>query len=268
MIGENRNAVVAVVAGAFAAIVVARRFSTRAGAAKASATAGATDLPVLVGGLFQKEPFPNASPFVAKLDAILRKEKFAFSTERRPGIPRPKNGKVPALFYKGDTVCDSELIVKRLVKDGAIKQHPNAWLDPVTRAHSEMFRLSIENFIYYRLGKERWVNQFGETIFVVRPNVVATYYKTGTTRYPEDAWVEMESNFWNNAAVLLGEKRFFFSDEHMCMADFTAFGILANIVQFPQLSPKLFAAVSKHQNLIDFVAHVKEDLYPELRIGE
>ncbi|ORY45474.1 hypothetical protein BCR33DRAFT_716164, partial [Rhizoclosmatium globosum] len=80
----------------------------------------------------------------------------------------------------------------------------------------------------------------------------------GTTRYPEEAWVDMEHDFWLNVSVILGDKKYLFSEERMCMADFTVFGSLVNIVEFRHISPKEYEAVSKHQNLLEYVARIKQ----------
>ncbi|KAI9334944.1 hypothetical protein BDR26DRAFT_548240 [Obelidium mucronatum] len=237
--------------------------------------------PILITGLFQKNTFPNGSPFVAKLDAVFRANNFKVISEGSPNVPCSKTGKVPALYYKGETISDSELIVNRLVSDGAISEHPNAWLvDPVTRANAEMFRLAVENFIYYRLGNERWIHHCEDTLecyfggltgffkvfvqqfvkLVIKKGQIEAFSKM---RYSEDTWVQMETVFWDNAAALLGEKQYFFSNSKMCMADYTAFGLLANVVELPNLTPRLYQAVARHQNLLDFVARVKKELYPE-----
>ncbi|KAJ3022684.1 UNVERIFIED_CONTAM: hypothetical protein HDU68_008987 [Siphonaria sp. JEL0065] len=282
---EHKTALVTSAATITAVAILARHLSSSSKAAsKLKASKATPQVPILIAGLFQTKSFPIASPFVQKLAAVFRAAKFPVSVEGMPNCPPTKSRKVPGLYYKGETLEDSELIVKRLVADGVIAQHPNAWLDPVTKANAEMFRLSIENFIYYRLGKERWIDHFDKTMreylgalkglfflfvysilrFTVRPGIVDTSYRLGITRYSEEAWVDMETQFWNNASAILGDKKYFFSNERMCMADYSAFGTLANVIELPELTPKLNAAVIRHENLVAFVARVKKELYPEL----
>ncbi|ORY45473.1 hypothetical protein BCR33DRAFT_169043 [Rhizoclosmatium globosum] len=127
------------------------RKSTRA---KQSQAETKDSTPILVGGLLQKTPFPHGGPFVAKLEACLRYANFTFKV----GIPptgfsaRPPNRKVPGLWYKGELLGDSELIVKRLVKDGEIED-VNSWMDPVSRANARCFVCRLRTLFIGEWGR-------------------------------------------------------------------------------------------------------------------
>ncbi|KAI9334942.1 hypothetical protein BDR26DRAFT_866461 [Obelidium mucronatum] len=234
---------------------------------------------IILATLSQKSKYPHGSPFVAKLDALLRHAKVDFQVKVVEYTQLPTS-KIPVLHWNGEILSDSQLIIKRLVKEGVIAD-PDAWLTAEIKAHANMFRYGIENFIYFRMVLERWVHNWEATkseyfeesmpwlVYkivpdrFIQPGVADMLFKNGTSKYPEDAWVQMENEFWEDAAVLLGEKRYFFSNEKMCVADLAAFGHLTNVVEFSHLNPKLFAAVSRHENLLRFAKTVKKELYPE-----
>ncbi|KAI8616931.1 hypothetical protein BC830DRAFT_1062945 [Chytriomyces sp. MP71] len=223
---------------------------------------------------------PIVSPFVAKLDVTLRHAKipFAYAQVAMDKLP---TGKMPTLHWNGTILSDSQLIVDALVKEGIMAQHPDAWMDPETRAVANMFRFSLETLPYGGLGIERWIDHWPSTrdlyfhkaswffryIFfpiVIRPKIVSNFKKTGILGYPMQARDDMIESFWEDASTLLGTKRYFFSENHMSTSDFAAFGFLFNFLAFKELTPKQSAAICKHQNLIQFVERVKKELYPEI----
>ncbi|KAI8614140.1 hypothetical protein BC830DRAFT_1065836 [Chytriomyces sp. MP71] len=223
---------------------------------------------------------PSASPFVAKLDVALRHAKIPF-TLAQVTMDKLPTGKMPALHWNGIILSDSQLIVDALVKEGAIVQHPDAWMDPETRATAKMFRISLETLPCGSLGIERWIDHWSATrdlyfhnagwffryiLFprVIQPMVVSNFKKTGILGYPTKTFDDMIESFWDDASILLGTKRYFFSEDRMSTADFAAFGVLFNVLTYKELTPKQSAAISKHQNLVQFVEHIKMELYPEI----
>ncbi|KAJ3075452.1 hypothetical protein HDU98_008070 [Podochytrium sp. JEL0797] len=231
----------------------------------------------------QRAAFPFASPFVAKLEAALRHGHVDFKQKDVAFSLLPRS-KIPVVQWRDELVNDSHFIIKRLVKDAAMKD-PDEWLDASTRAQAHFFRLAIENFIYYRLTYERWVHNWKDTKqeyfknqmpwliyqivpdWLIQPKVASMLHANGTSRYTEPEWQSMEKEFWKQASEVLGSKKYFFSNQHMCSADFSAFGLLVNALEYPDLNPSLCATVKRFPNLVQFVEVVKKELYPESRIA-
>ncbi|KAI8619223.1 hypothetical protein BC830DRAFT_1165541 [Chytriomyces sp. MP71] len=235
-----------------------------------------------------KHPFPNASPFVLKLDAALRDCGVSFETKSVPFESLPSsNRKIPVVHWNGKVYSDSQLILDLFVKEGVIETHPDVWLDAQARAKAKMFRLGIENMAYYGLTRERWLDQWSKSraifwptdasnfIFLhvfaplfVKPAVKATLKAVGVLSYSAETWDNVMESFWEDAAVILGNKRYFFGDEQLCSADYAAFGYLCNVLAFESMNPKLYKVVSKHENLVKFVACVTKKLYPEAAVSQ
>ncbi|KAJ3072629.1 hypothetical protein HDU98_003207 [Podochytrium sp. JEL0797] len=185
----------------------------------------------------------------------LRRAKVAFTKKDVDFALLPRT-KIPVVQCRAELVSDSHFIIKRLVNDNAMKD-PDEWLDATTRAHAHFFRLAIENFIYYRLVYERWVQNWQHTKqeyfkpqmpwliyqivpdWLFQPKVASMLHANGTSRYTEPEWQTMEKEFWKQASEILDIKKYFFSNQHMCEADFSAFGLLVNALEYPELNPSL-----------------------------
>ncbi|KAJ3027648.1 UNVERIFIED_CONTAM: hypothetical protein HDU68_003406 [Siphonaria sp. JEL0065] len=232
---------------------------------------------IILATLAQKSAYPHSSPFVAKLDAVLRTANLKFTVKTIEYTQLPTE-KIPVVHWNGEILSDSHLIIKRLVKEG-VMQDLDAWLTDEQKARANMFRYGIENFIYFRMVQERWIHNWELTkkeyfegtmpwlVYkivpdrFIQPNVVDMLYKNGTTRYPEESWLEMLVEFWRDAAELLGDKKYFFGNESKCVVDLSAFGVLTNVIEFRDLNPTLYDVVVKHENLVRFTERVKKELY-------
>ncbi|KAJ3306430.1 hypothetical protein HDV03_005040 [Kappamyces sp. JEL0829] len=232
---------------------------------------------VVLGTGGQVSSFPQQSPFVAKLEAVLLASKVPFSSAVVDFSTLPRH-KIPILHYDGQVLSDSQMIIEHLINRGVLPDI-NAWMDPRTLAQSEMFRLGMENFFYYGIVRERWAENWLATkkeyfsdmpwlIYqiipdvVIRPSVMTTLDKNGTTRYTTPEWDSMMRDVADHASALLGNKPYFFGDKPS-VADYSAFGLFANALECSHLNPKLHGAVSRHPNLAAFVGRLKKALYPD-----
>ncbi|KAJ3252847.1 hypothetical protein HDU77_004888 [Chytriomyces hyalinus] len=233
----------------------------------------------------ESKPFPNASPFVCKVDAALRDCGVSFQTEVVKYEELP-TGKVPLVHWNNELLMDSQLIVERFVAEGVIEKHPDAWMSDAEKAAAAMLRLGFENFMYWGMMKERWMDQWKVSKHVfwpkkttdwtlrfivcelfIQPNVVSAIKKAGVLSYSAQDWDKIVDDFYSHAAVILGDKQYFFSSEQMCMADYAVFGHILNVLDFEEMNPKLAKSIKRHANLVAFSERVKTKLYPELAMS-
>ncbi|KAI8614043.1 hypothetical protein BC830DRAFT_1065935 [Chytriomyces sp. MP71] len=226
-------------------------------------------------------PVPHFSTYVCKLEAALRDAGIPFQIRKvvRKTLPR---GKMPALHWNGRVLTDSQAILDVLAKERVINRHPDSWLNAESRAAANFFRNTIEHLAYHLFTHERWIDQWSLTKetywpatstpwffrFViadmfVQPDVVSNLSKiTGCySNLEREALVE---GVWEDAAALLGNKKYFLSETELSSADYSAFGLLFNILAYKKLNPKSYKAVARHANLVKFVERVKERLYPDV----
>lgn len=113
---------------------------------------------VILCAMMQSESSINYSPFVVKLFASLKGSGVNFELGSVSWDQLPTS-KIPIVHFNGEILTDSQLIIKRLIKEG-LAIDPDEWLNDEEensiRAQSEMLRLAAEQFLYWGLVQERW----------------------------------------------------------------------------------------------------------------
>jgi glutathione S-transferase len=214
------------------------------------------------------------SPFVRKIARILQfyKIPFEFKLVQVKDLPR---GKMPVVHYDGEIISDSNNIIKLLVEKGKI---PAEELSGEQLAVAEMFRLAIENFLYWIMVQERWVDQFEKTrpayfaniippvlnyiipTWFIQPKIEKGLYNVGISRYPKEELSKMLGDFMKHSSALLGEKKFFFGKDSPVLHDIIVFAFFGGILDQAELNPKMATFLEKHANLVRFVRDVESHL--------
>ncbi len=94
----------------------------------------------------------NASPFCAKLELFLKYFNIPFKVEAALPMHGP-NKKIPFAEYQGETLGDSELILRRLIKDYDIHQG----LTDQQKSQGHVWQQMLEQHLYWVLVYSRWV---------------------------------------------------------------------------------------------------------------
>jgi glutathione S-transferase len=207
------------------------------------------------------------SPFVRKVARILQFYNIPFEFKRVP-IEQLPRGKMPVLHIDGEIISDSQNIINVLVQKGKI---PASDIPDEQFAVAEMFRLAIENFLYWGVTQERWTDRFEQTrpkyfgnvfpavlnyiipTWIVKPGMEKQLYQVGISRYPKNEVWNMFEDFMKHSSAMLGKKKFFFGKESPALHDLIVFAFFGAILDDADLNPKMASNLEKHSNLVRFV---------------
>ncbi|VVE48150.1 glutathione S-transferase [Pandoraea pneumonica] len=219
---------------------------------------------------------PDASPFVIKAHMLLKLAGLAYQTDRG-GFRRAPKGKLPFIDDDGQIVPDSTLI--RLHIERKYGFDFDAGLTPEQRGAAWMFEKALEDHFYWHVVQARWCDDenfakgpasfFKSIPWPVRPaaqafirrKVRGTLQGQGTARYSPQEQQQLLARGAQAAAQLLGDKPYFFGNSPSG-ADATAFAFMASALA-PQFKHPLRDEIEQHPNLIDYVARMQREFFPE-----
>jgi len=219
---------------------------------------------------------PDASPFVIKAHMLLKLAGLTYQTDRG-GFRRAPKGKLPFIDDDGQIVPDSTLI--RLHIERKYGFDFDAGLTPEQRGAAWMFEKALEDHFYWHVVQARWCDDenfakgpasfFKSIPWPVRPaaqafirrKVRGTLQGQGTARYSPQEQQQLLARGAQAAAQLLGDKPYFFGNSPSG-ADATAFAFMASALA-PQFKHPLRDEIEQHPNLIDYVARMQREFFPE-----
>ncbi|KAL2916583.1 hypothetical protein HK105_204016 [Polyrhizophydium stewartii] len=269
-------ALVLLILGGISDVVVETASRSTAGTVRVRPRTTPTSNHVVLVGFGQRSQWPQASPFVCKLDAFLRVSGIKFRLEPARSAADLPTGKVPVLHFRGEVLSDSHFIVKRLVAEGLAPDF-DADLTAAERARAECLRHALESVVYWGFVRERWCNdaiwphteaEYFASLpwairaivirFVVRPGVVRAAHAVGVSRYTQSQWESILADCFASLAAQLGTNRFIMGDR-ISTVDFTAFGILANCIYYEELNPVMARHACMHTNLVEYTARLHRE---------
>lgn len=222
---------------------------------------------------------PDPSPFVTKVEVLLKMAGLAYRTDTT-GFRQAPKGKLPYIDDDGEQVADSTLIRGHL--ENKYRIDLDKGLSAEQRAIAWAFEKMAEDNLYWALVDARWVDEenfakgpknfFRKIPAPVRPLMVAlirrrlkrTLYGQGTGRHTGAEIVALGTRSIAAIADFLGPKPFFMGGSPTG-ADATMFAFIAGAL-CPHFDTPLRTAAQRHENLRRYVGRMTARYYPE--VGE
>ena len=222
---------------------------------------------------------PNLSPFCCKIETYLRMADIDY--EIRPTLPfRAPKGKLPYIDDDGVKLADSRFIISHL--KSTYKDLDNELTHSESAISIAMQRL-LEEHLFWIALYSRWqytddnwkINKqaiFGGLPPVIRDMVANRWrqkikqqiFGHGTGRHRPEEIFALGQHDIDALSAHLGNQPYFLGDQPTAL-DASAFGLLINIIGCPIESPLKDFGLSK-TNLVDYVARVGQEFYPELQV--
>ena len=222
---------------------------------------------------------PNLSPFCCKIETYLRMADIDY--EIKPTLPfRAPKGKLPYIDDDGLTLADSRFIISHL--KSSYKDLDNELTHSESAISIAMQRL-LEEHLFWIALYSRWqytddnwkINKqaiFGGLPPVIRDMVANRWrqkikqqiFGHGTGRHRPEEIFALGQHDIDALSAHLGNQPYFLGDQPTAL-DASAFGLLINIIGCPIESPLKDFGLSK-TNLVDYVARVGQEFYPELQV--
>lgn len=219
---------------------------------------------------------PDPSPFVTKVEILLRMAKLAYRVDTT-GLRKAPKGKLPYINDDGAVVADSTFIRWHLEKTHGIDF--DRGLSTEQRAVAWAFEKLAEEHLYWAVVHARWQikENFdkGPRVFFnaapapLRPFVIAFVRREvskrlagqGFGRHREEEIVTLGTRSIDAIADYLGAKPFFMGDEPTSV-DATIYSFLCGTL-CPVFETPLRAAAERHDNLKRYVGRMTARFYPE-----
>lgn len=221
---------------------------------------------------------PNLSPFCMKVETYLRMigESFEIRTVLDPR--KAPRGKLPFVEDGTHTICDSELIVRHLVRTRGDPLGDER-LSPADAALGHAVRRLCEEALYFPTLYSRWVDPPGwealrAEVFstlppilrsiippLARRGVVRQLHEQGTGRHERAEIYAMGVADLQALADLLGDRKYFVDDRPTAV-DATVYSFLAGHVFSPLENP-LRDKARDSPNLVAYCERMKAAYYRE-----
>lgn len=219
---------------------------------------------------------PDMSPFVTKVETLLRMAGLDYQTNTK-GFSKAPKGKLPYIEDDGEIVADSTFIRWHLEKKYEIDF--DRGLDAQQRAVAWAFEKMLEDHAYWTVLHARWIDEenfnkgprtsFQPVPAPMRPIIVrmarrqmkAELHGHGMGRHTPQEIVALGTRSLDAAATFLAEKPFMMGAEPTGL-DATGFAFIGGAF-CPAFETPLRDAVERHGNLKRYVRRMAERFYPE-----
>lgn len=220
---------------------------------------------------------PDASPFVTKVEILLRMSKLPFEKAMMSFSKAPK-GKIPYIDDDGKLLGDSTFIRWHMENKYGIDF--DRGLTAEQRAIAWAFEKMAEDNLYWVSVHARWMDDanfergpvtfFNAAPAIIRPFVVAMVRRRvrkslrdqGMGRHSAEEIAALGSRSLGAIAGYLGDKPFFMGAEPTG-ADATIFAFVVSAM-CPVFESPLQRAAAGHDNLRRYVGRMTARFYPEL----
>jgi glutathione S-transferase len=224
---------------------------------------------------------PDISPFVTKVEVLLKLAGLPYETNRK-GFRKAPKGKLPYIDDDGVCVADSTFIRWHLEKKYGIDF--DSKLSDVERAIAWSVEKMLEDHLYWAALHARWCDDAnfanGPALFfrsipwplraaiagVVRRKVAANIRVHGIGRHSSEEMVALASKDIDVLATLLGNRPYLMGDAP-CATDATAFAFVAGLL-CPHFDTPLRKAAERHANLVAYSTRMMRAFYPELALPQ
>jgi len=220
---------------------------------------------------------PDPSPFVMKVETLLKMAKLPYRTDRT-GFAKAPKGKLPYIDDDGEIIADSTFIRWHIEKKYRIDFDEG--LDAAQKATAWAFEKMAEDQLYWAAVNDRWMDEEnfrkGPVIFfqrvpaplrplvaaIVRRKLRSTLRGQGLGRHSADEILALATRSIDAIADYLGDKPFFMGPEPTGV-DATTFSF-ACAVLCPHFASRTRANAERRENLRRYVGRMTARLYPGL----
>jgi glutathione S-transferase len=184
-------------------------------------------------------------------------------------------------FPSGEQIADSTLCYRYL------KQHKNFpdiddSLTEKEKAQSVAYKAFLEEWVYFLVIWEKWIDQWYKTREAFFGKVIPLYpmrvlvftfiyrdlnkmlYSMGIARHSKEDILSFIADAIKAISVLVGDTGLF--GGRACSANAYLFGLLVAIIQMPDLCPVFNAEVAKYPNLRRWTESWVERYFPERKL--
>jgi glutathione S-transferase len=221
---------------------------------------------------------PDSSPFVTKVELLLKMAKLLYRTDTT-GFARAPKGKLPFIDDGGVVVADSTFIRWHLEKKYRIDF--DRGLNPTQKATAWAFEKMAEEQLYWVLLHDRWTIDgnfrkgparfFDKLPAAVRPlktamirrKVWAALHAQGLGRHSPEEILSLGARSVNAIADFLGDKPFLMGAEPIG-ADATMFAFVCGVL-CPYFESRLRGVAERRDNLRRYVGRMTALYYPGLQ---
>jgi glutathione S-transferase len=220
---------------------------------------------------------PDPSPFVMKVETLLKMAKLPYRTDAT-GFAKAPKGKIPYIDDDGVVVADSTFIRWHIEKKYRINFDQG--LDAGQKATAWAFEKMVEEQLYWVVVDERWMDdenfRKGPRLFfrkvpapirplvtaMVRRKLKATLHGQGIGRHSADEILAIATRSIDAIADFLGDKPFFMGHEPTG-ADATIFAFACGLL-CPHFASPSRAVAERRENLRRYVGRMTARFYPGL----
>ena len=220
---------------------------------------------------------PDPSPFVMKVETLLKMSKLPYRTDTT-GFAKAPKGKIPYIDDDGVVVPDSTFIRWHIEKKYRIDFDQG--LDAGQKATAWAFEKMAEDQLYWVGVNDRWMNDenfrkgpvrfFDKVPAPIRPFVTAmvrrklraTLHGQGLGRHSSDEILALGTRSINAIADFLGDKPFFMGSEPTGV-DATMFAFACAML-CPHFESPSRSAAEGRENLRRYVGRMTARFYPGL----
>jgi len=220
---------------------------------------------------------PDPSPFVMKVETLLKMAKLPYRTDSS-GFAKAPKGKIPYVDDDGVAVPDSTFIRWHIEKKYHIDFDEG--LDSAQKAAAWAFEKMAEDQLYWVGMSDRWMNdenfrkgpaRFFDRVpgpirpfvtMMVRRKVRTTLHGQGIGRHSPEEILALGTRSVDAIADFLGDKPFFMGSEP-AGADATIFAF-ACATLCPHFESRLRSAAERRENLRRYVGRMTARYYPGL----
>ncbi len=220
---------------------------------------------------------PDPSPFVTKVDLILRANEIPYQVISKPNnLQKAPKAKLPFIEDNGELIADSVFITDHLAEHHGVDL--DGWLSNEQAAIAQLVSKSLEENLYWTIVYSRWIKddvwpdikaQFFDPMPFPLNHLIARVARNSTRKQflghgmgkHNDAEISLIANkSWASLSTLLADKPFFFGDK-ISSLDITAFAMVSAFT-LSGLKTDLGEQAKSYQNLLEFTQRVATDYYP------
>lgn len=227
-------------------------------------------------GFGQNLGLVDASPFVLKVDALLRLYGLEYTfIGGLDNLKKSPKGKLPFITDDGETIGDSAFIAEHLKQKYG--DTLDDWLSPQQVAQVCLIGKSLEEHFFWCLVYSRWISEenwpivkqrFFEKLpahlrwFVpnmLRRSVRQTLHRQGLGRHTETDIIRLADDTLSALATLLGDQDFIFG-ERPCTLDATLYAMLAMYIE-TDIDNQYTQKARSYSNLVDYCQRFTQKYY-------
>lgn len=222
---------------------------------------------------------PSGSPFCVKAMAMLHHCGLDWEVDFQGDARKAPHAKFPVLHADDKVIPDSDRIRDYLETVHGVDFE--AGLDKAQRATSRSFIRMVEEHLYFAIVSERWIEDecwpiIRETFFgalpypakwivpgVARRAMIGQTKAQGLGRHSRYERENRAIKDIDAIADYLADNRFMFADKPTAV-EFSVVPMLTSVISLPG-SSRLGNRVREDRTLMDYVARVKETVYPAIK---